>query len=234
MDNPWSCDCHLKDFCQFVIQRNLSPSPITCYEPERLSDKTWTEVNSEDFACKPSVRILQKYLMVSEHLNTTIECRITGNPVPEVKWVLDGRIIANMSSSPHSRITYQKYVIREAGTTKGRNDCSGSQNLKIPGLKSLQIKLMSSCKADPKQSITGSKERISSLSIRNISDGDLGSYSCVAINQGGMAENNASLILHDKTLLSQMDQEAFIILVFTCVSVIFIIVWIILHICIFR
>ena len=93
---------------------------------------------------------------------------------------------------------------------------------------------MSSCKADPKQSITGSKERISSLSIRNISDGDLGSYSCVAINQGGMAENNASLILHDETILSQVAQEVLIILGLTSVSVIFITVWIILRICLFR
>ena len=134
MDNPWSCDCHLKDFRQFIIQRHLSPSPVTCYEPERLSGKTWTEVNSVDFACKPSVRITQKYLMVSERMNATIECLITGSPVPEVKWVLNGRIIANMSSSTHSRITDHKYVIEEAGTIKGRNDFSGSQIFKIPGL----------------------------------------------------------------------------------------------------
>ena len=74
MDNLWSCDCHLKDFRQFVIQRHLSPSPITCYEPERLSDKTWTEVNPLDFACKPSVGIQEKYLLVSERLNATLEC----------------------------------------------------------------------------------------------------------------------------------------------------------------
>ena len=128
MNNSWNCDCILKDFRNFVMKRKLSPSSITCYEPERLSDKTWTEVSSDDFACKPSVRILRRHLLVNDGWNATIHCQITGSPVPAVKWVLDGRIIANLSSSPHSNVLDQKYVIKEVATKEGRI-CSGLEVL---------------------------------------------------------------------------------------------------------
>ena len=122
MENPWSCDCHLKDFRNYVLQKSLSPSPVTCYEPERLSDKTWAELAALDFACKPSARISPRYLVVPAGMNSTIECLITGSPLPDVKWVLDGRIIANMSAPPHSSVLAQKYVITEnTRNNTGRN-----------------------------------------------------------------------------------------------------------------
>ena len=188
MDNPWSCDCHLKAFRQFVIQRNLSPSPILCYEPERLSDKTWAEVESYDFACKPSVIISDRHLVVPVGENVTLSCLVGGSPVPAVRWVLGGRIIANMSSPLHSSSSRQNNLITEV---QGRG--GGKEG-----------------------------EKTSSLTIKNINKDDLGSYSCVAINQGGMAENNASLILQDNDLLLQMTQEVFIILAFTGASVVFV------------
>ena len=114
MDNPWNCDCHLKEFRQFVIQRNLSPSPLSCYEPERLSDHTWKETHPDEFACKPTVRLMKRYLIVPSGPSATIQCLITGSPVPDVKWVLDGRIIANLSSSVNSGPQEQQYVIKDS------------------------------------------------------------------------------------------------------------------------
>ena len=60
-DNPWHCDCRLKNFRDFVVQRKLlvSPRSTLCLEPDRLADKLWTDVNSQDFACKPSVEVDQ-------------------------------------------------------------------------------------------------------------------------------------------------------------------------------
>ena len=65
-------------------------------------------------------------------------------------------------------------------------------------------------------------------------DDDVGSYSCVAINQGGMAENNASIILQDDALLFQMNREVFIILCFTGASLVFITLLVIVFVHLLR
>ena len=120
MENPWRCNCHLKDFREFVINSNLSPSPLICYEPERLSDRTWKEVSPNDFACKPNVNLSKRYVKVTSGSSATIQCLITGSPVPDVKWVLDGRIIANISSLLHSGPQDQQFVIQDTVDIRGR------------------------------------------------------------------------------------------------------------------
>ena len=42
-------------------------------EPDRLADKLWTDVNSQDFACKPSVEVDQPVVSVTfPHLLVTV------------------------------------------------------------------------------------------------------------------------------------------------------------------
>ena len=74
----------------------------------------------------------------------------------------------------------------------------------------------------------------SSLTILNVSDNDLGSYSCVAINKGGMAESNASLIVEDSSVVFQTAQEVFIIILITGISAVIAIGLLIYNICISR
>ena len=40
----------------FTIRNLVSPVP-TCSEPSRLADKAWTELKSQDFACKPEIEV---------------------------------------------------------------------------------------------------------------------------------------------------------------------------------
>ena len=35
--NPWNCDCHLKNFRDWVVYRGLYTYPTSCQEPERLA-----------------------------------------------------------------------------------------------------------------------------------------------------------------------------------------------------
>lgn len=166
--------------------------------PERLSDKSWTEVSYDDFACKPEVRILKRHLLADEGWNVTIDCQVSGIPLPAVKWVLDGRIIANLSAPRHSNGIDQKYVIREVASRKdgiGRNV---------------------------------------SLTISSVNSEDLGSYSCVAINRGGMAELNASLSLRDYLIHSDLANEVLTILGVTGGSMVLVTAFIILRICVYR
>ena len=52
----------------------------------------------------------------------------------------------------------------------------------------------------------------SSLIIHNVSLGDLGNYSCVAINKGGMAESVSELVLLQTTLWTDIVQELIIVI----------------------
>jgi len=159
--NPWMCDCKLKSFRDFVVHKKLLTTPTICLEPERLADKAWTEVNSQDFACKPEVEVGRPKVLGYLGENATLECKIIGNPVPAVKWVLNGRIIQNNSSPLNTKNSEQTYVISEKALAEG-------------GI-----------------------ERNLTLTITNVNANDLGDYSCVAINKGGMAERNVTLTFTD-------------------------------------
>ena len=86
--NPWNCDCHLKNFRDWVVFRGLYTYPTSCAEPERLADKLWQDVDPKDFACKPEIRIPQDVVFSQPGANVTLSCFIIGNPMPDAKWVL--------------------------------------------------------------------------------------------------------------------------------------------------
>jgi len=112
--NPWRCDCHLKQFRDWVVDRGLYNYPTTCKEPERLSEKMWDVVRSSEFACKPEIEVSKGTVYSQPGSNVTLSCFITGNPIPEAKWVLRGRIVTNNTSPLHGT-NNQIYVIHEKG-----------------------------------------------------------------------------------------------------------------------
>lgn len=111
-NNPWICDCHLKDFRDWTISRNLYAKPTACVEPPVLNGKHWSELNSDDFACKPLI-VYPPYGTTIEvdGGNVTLTCQVQGDPMPDVHWVFSSRIIGN-----YSRRTYgdQRYVVTES------------------------------------------------------------------------------------------------------------------------
>lgn len=113
--NPWKCDCHLKQFRDWVVEKGLYNYPTTCKDPERLSGKMWETVQSVEFACKPQLEVAQKRVYSKQGDNVTLSCFITGNPVPEAKWVLRGRIVTNNTNSLYGTNKNIQYVIHEKG-----------------------------------------------------------------------------------------------------------------------
>ena len=120
-NNPWTCDCRLKKLRDLVIKKNLliKPSETKCAEPERNSPKMWSSVESQDFACKPEVEVMSPVVVGRAGMNATLRCKITGNPVPGVKWVLNGRILANNSSPLYAKNPDQIYVIEDLPLAEG-------------------------------------------------------------------------------------------------------------------
>ncbi|XP_041968961.1 uncharacterized protein LOC121725880 [Aricia agestis] len=93
-NNPWRCDCYLQSFRNWVISKNLYTSPISCSEPPKVHGKLWKELDSSDFACRPSIIYPStKTTLRSSDTNVTLSCQVNGNPSPEVNWVLNAQII---------------------------------------------------------------------------------------------------------------------------------------------
>lgn len=91
-DNPWNCTCELQQFQQFVIVKRLYTKPTACHEPMELRGKFWSDVPSQNFACRP--RILQPRdgaTIDATSENATITCRMEGSPKPDVVWTYNGQ-----------------------------------------------------------------------------------------------------------------------------------------------
>ena len=107
---------HLRDF---IIKRNLSPSAVSCYEPERLADKSWAQLDSDEFACKPSSWCGPGQVGARQGSNVSLECSVQGSPVPAVRWVRSGRILANLSTPALSNVPELKYIIFHSSALAG-------------------------------------------------------------------------------------------------------------------
>lgn len=91
-ENPWNCTCDLQQFQKYVINLNLYTPPTSCYEPLHLRGKLWSEVPTDNFACKP--RIIQPRPGTSVDASTenvTLTCRIRGSPKPDIIWMFNKR-----------------------------------------------------------------------------------------------------------------------------------------------
>lgn len=104
--NPWTCDCELRGLRQWLNDNNVPYIPPTCYRPVRLRDKIWTEVNLEDYACAPTFLNTSSAMNVFEGSNVTLECKVSGDPIPSIQWLWRERVIANLSEGISSMQTF--------------------------------------------------------------------------------------------------------------------------------
>ncbi len=92
-----------------MVNRGLYTYPTACVEPERLTDKLWSDVDAKDFACKPEIRVPQSVVFSQPGANVTLGCFISGSPMPDAKWVLK---VSRTESIP---LMYISSVARTAG-----------------------------------------------------------------------------------------------------------------------
>ncbi|KAL4703357.1 hypothetical protein ACJJTC_013123, partial [Scirpophaga incertulas] len=93
-NNPWRCDCNLQVFREWVITHNLYTPPTSCAEPPSVRDKLWNELDSTNFACRPTIlEPLPDSTIRSYEENVTLTCKVVGNPTPDVSWRFNGKNI---------------------------------------------------------------------------------------------------------------------------------------------
>ncbi|XP_044006230.1 leucine-rich repeat-containing protein 24-like [Aphidius gifuensis] len=117
-DNPWICNCHLREMKMWLVKHNLPTliSPI-CHGPEQLLNKKFNELIIDDFACRPVLMIASRYAEATIGENASIVCRVSAVPQAKIKWFWNGKLLTNHSSFN----TYQKIIILEEGQFSKRS-----------------------------------------------------------------------------------------------------------------
>ncbi|KAK9885598.1 hypothetical protein WA026_012358 [Henosepilachna vigintioctopunctata] len=112
-DNPWNCDCRLRTIKEWIVQFNIpySVPPVCSGGPERVIHKTFNELNIDDFACKPELLPVARYVEVIAGENATLTCRVNAVPPAHIKWYWNGRLLVNNSGFS----SYQRIVTFEEG-----------------------------------------------------------------------------------------------------------------------
>lgn len=170
-DNPWSCDCQLRQFRNWYVRTNYKK--LTCRHPARLADKHWDAVEEIQFGCLPHVELIADHHNVihgqngGEDLvagaaitNVSFHCLVQGDPRPQVTWELN----ANPLPDGYNVVVSNTEELVEAGVGGGDD--------------STQPAVM-----------------WSNLTILNVTNYDSGTYTCRAWNLIGEAGQNATLFL---------------------------------------
>lgn len=104
-NNPWYCDCHMSSVMGFFLKNNIAytESPKCLGGPERIINRSFAELKMEDFACKPEILPVTRYIQSNIGNNITIHCRANAAPPVHIKWFFNGKQLRNDSIIALSR-----------------------------------------------------------------------------------------------------------------------------------
>lgn len=115
-DNPWTCDCRLREMKMWLAKRKLLATP-SCSAPGRLAGRPFSELAIEEFACKPEILPVSRHVEAAVGENATITCRTEAVPSANINWYFNGRLLMNGSNLN----SHQKIFIFESGENKKKS-----------------------------------------------------------------------------------------------------------------
>ncbi|XP_047530692.1 leucine-rich repeat-containing protein 24 isoform X2 [Vanessa atalanta] len=116
-DNPWICDCRLRDLKMWLSNHKLFSSP-SCALPARLANKPFSELSIDEFACKPEIVPINRHVEAAMGQNATVVCRAEAMPSANINWYWNGRLLQNGTNfNSHQRIyTFEVGDIKKKST----------------------------------------------------------------------------------------------------------------------
>ncbi|CAO1390468.1 unnamed protein product [Diamesa tonsa] len=167
-ENPWNCDCQLKNFRNWYVKNNHGRISLQCKTPFSMLNQNWEIVEEDAFGCAPTLRIMKEDIHLSDlESNITFRCFTTGDPKPTIAWELDGKEIENDNVVIENEDSAMAAVVSSLDQQDHQQQQQHQNGNKI----------------------------WSNLSIYNITNLNAGFYTCFARNDIGYASQNISLIL---------------------------------------
>lgn len=206
-ENPWNCDCKLKNFRNWYVKNNLNRISLQCKSPYSLLDQHWENIHEDAFGCAPILKILNEDVSLSDlESNITFKCYTTGDPRPTIGWYLDGKEIDN-----------DNVVIDNDDPMQSNNNnpsapqvssvAINSNNIAVSGINNNIISINNNINnnninnnnihgnSNGNNNKNNNNKIWSNLSIYNITNLNAGFYTCFARNDLGYASQNVSLLL---------------------------------------
>lgn len=109
-DNPWFCDCRLREFHEWFLNSNLGSEEVVCVGPENKADMSWRILKREDMFCPPSAYASPTVIRAEAGAEITFGCLVRGDPKPLVTWLFQYSEKHNSSDSS-SEITINEYPV---------------------------------------------------------------------------------------------------------------------------
>lgn len=99
-NNPWYCDCRLRSVKKWLSNTSIvySEVPKCLGGPEIFIEESFTKLHIDDFACKPEMLPVSRYIETVSENNVSIVCRANAIPSPQLKWFWHGKQLQNNSA----------------------------------------------------------------------------------------------------------------------------------------
>lgn len=94
-ENPWKCDCMLREFKEWFLESKLGTEDLVCVEPSTQAGTKWRSVPSDSMVCAPQVRTSALIVRAEVGTPVTMGCWVHGIPKPQVTWFFENYNVQN-------------------------------------------------------------------------------------------------------------------------------------------
>lgn len=200
--NPWLCDCRLQDFWNWLMANMLFNHPTACDRPVKLQGVPWDQLSRGALACPPEVLVPEPMVTMSTGDVVRLACLVTSSPGTKLSWVRSGVVIGNNTRSPgqSSKQGHQYFTIREG---------SSDSDLVKASLRHKNVVTSVIDGSEPKPHIfvpSHVGKKWFNLTIDNVNPSGSGGYTCVAQNEGGVAEGNVTVV-YSESVATYLDKS---------------------------
>lgn len=108
-DNPWYCDCRLRQLSHWMREQKLTAStPPSCSHPSWLYGLDWQTLDTKHFLCAPHAMAVAPRILATDRDNVTLMCKVEAEVEVIISWLADEIPIRNTNMT-------HRYKVKQSG-----------------------------------------------------------------------------------------------------------------------